>query len=366
MKNAPFNLLKLEGGLGALVGKYEARPDTGELHFSLAIPSRNWNWRWSSSASGSVRRYFIASATKLYVTALIMQLRHEGRLDLDASAACYLEPSIMAGIHLLRGVDSSRSITVRHLLSHTSGIADYFEQCRDDGISQYRECIRHDFGWSFDDVLRITKEQLTPRFVPGSPGKAFYSDTNYQLLGAIIESIEGVACEQALFRRIIQPLGLAQTFSFTNDIVTCYSEIAPMLFGKKPMTIPRAMASFRADGGMISTADDGITFLQAFMTGKLFPAHYLEEMQRIWNPVFPPLEYGVGLMRFLLPRYYTLFMKMPPMIGHSGASGALLYYVPKLDLYISGTVNQIRKRSLSYNLMVRLVMACNSYLNTEK
>ncbi len=75
------------------------------------------------------------------------------------------------------------------------------------------------------------------------------------------------------------------------------------------------------------------------------------------NPVFPPLEYGVGLMRFALPRYYTLFMQMPPMIGHSAASGALLYYVPKLDLFISGTMNQIKKRSLSCNLMVRLVMA---------
>ena len=45
------------------------------------------------------------------------------------------------------------------------------------------------------------------------------------------------------------------------------------------------------------------------------------------------------------------------MIGHSGASGAVLFYVPDLDLSISGTVNQIRKRSLSYNLMVRLVFA---------
>ena len=94
------------------------------------------------------------------------------------------------------------------------------------------------------------------------------------------------------------------------------------------------------------------------MTCRLFPAEYLDEIQLTWNPVFPPLEYGVGLMRFALPRYYTLFKKVPPMIGHSGASGAVLYYVPALDLYVSGTVNQIKKRSLSYNLMTRLVMSC--------
>jgi hypothetical protein len=63
-------------------------------------------------------------------------------------------------------------------------------------------------------------------------------------------------------------------------------------------------------------------------------------------------------MRFDLPRYYTLFARIQPMIGNSGASGAVLYYLPVLELYVSGTVNQIKQRSLSYNLLARLVMAC--------
>jgi hypothetical protein len=65
-------------------------------------------------------------------------------------------------------------------------------------------------------------------------------------------------------------------------------------------------------------------------------------------------------MRFALPRYYTMFRRVPPMVGHSGASGAVLFFVPELDLYVSGTVNQVKRRSLSYNVMVRLVMACQS------
>ena len=82
-------------------------------------------------------------------------------------------------------------------------------------------------------------------------------------------------------------------------------------------------------------------------------------MQGQWNAIFAPLQYGTGLMRFALPRYYTLFKAVPPMIGHSGASGAVLFYVPALDLYVSGTVNQIKKRSLSYNLLHSgFVMAC--------
>ena len=125
--------------------------------------------------------------------------------------------------------------------------------------------------------------------------------------------------------------------------------------------IPKAMASVRADGGIVSTAEDGLSFFQAFMTGKLFPRPYLEEMQQQWNRIFTPLQYGMGIMRFALPRYFSPLRPAPPMVGHSGASGAVLFYAPDVDLYVSGTVNQIKKRSLSYNLMVRLVFACQDF-----
>ncbi len=107
------------------------------------------------------------------------------------------------------------------------------------------------------------------------------------------------------------------------------------------------MASVRTDGGIVSTSRDGLRILQAFMTGELFLRAVLGEMQQHWNRIFKPLQYGVGLMRFDLPRYFTLFRKVPAMIGHSGASGAVLFYVPQLDLYVAGTINQIKKRSLS-------------------
>jgi CubicO group peptidase (beta-lactamase class C family) len=346
----------LEDRLAEVIGSYDRRPDTNSVQFALASPSRDWFWAWASP--GSPGQYFIASTTKLYVTAIVMQLRNEGRVDLDTPAAQYLDPSIMAGIHIYRGVDSSERITVRELLSHTSGIADYFEGRRKDGRSQIKDALAQDFTWSFDDVLRITKEQLKPRFAPSAPGKAFYSDTNFQILGTLIEAVTGGTFEEALETHIIGPLGLTGTYPFTHETLERYSNVAAILYGKKPVFIPKTMASVRADGGIVSTARDGITFLEGFISGTLFPQTYLEEMQRTWNRIFSPLEYGVGMMRFALPRYYSPFRSVPQMVGHSGASGAVLYYVPELDLYISGTVNQLKKRSLSYNLLVRLAFAC--------
>jgi len=353
---SPDSGFDLESRLSKILASYDARPDTNALQFALSSPGRSWSFEWGSP--GTPDQYFIASATKLYVSALIMQLRQEGLLELDTPAEVYLPPQVMAGIHVLRGVDASASITVRQLLSHTSGIADYFEQRQRDGSNQFKKALASDFAWSFEDVLRITRQQLSPRFPPGSPGKAFYSDTNYQLLGVLIEAITGDKYEVELQRRILQPLGLADTYPFTNDTLDRYDQVAAMLYVKKRLVIPQAMSSVRADGGIVSTARDGITFLQAFMSGALFPLPYLDEMQQHWNGIFMPLEYGIGIMRFALPRYFSPLKTIPPMVGHSGASGALLFWVPELDLYISGTVNQVKKRSLSYNLMTRLVMVC--------
>ncbi len=348
------SVTRLEARLAGIVQTYDARDDTAAVQFALAAPARGWAWR----SPGEPRPYFIASTTKLYVTALILQLRAEGHLGLDEPAARYLGAATMAGIHVLKGADSSQHITVRQLLAHTSGLADYFEQRRADGTTTIGRALEQDISWTFDDVLRITREELTPRFPPATAGKAFYSDTNYQLLGRIVEEIAGLSFEEALQQRILGPLDLRETYPFTAETLDRYNAIAPMLYGTKAVHIPNAMASVRADGGIVSTAEDGITFLRAFMAGRLFPAGYLNELCAEWRAIFPPISYGVGIMRFALPRIFTLFQKVPAMIGHSGASGAVLYYVPELDLYVSGIVNQIKKRSLSYNVMTRLVMAC--------
>ena len=260
----------LESRLTRLLEQYDARQDTNGVRFALAAPKHGWRWEWSSP--GSIEQYFIASTTKLYVTALVMQLRAAGQLDLEAPAARYLAPSVMTGIHVLRGVDAAGRITIRELLSHTSGIADYFEQRQRDGSTQIGKALQADFAWTFDDVLRITKEELTPRFAPSTPGKAFYSDTNYQLLGAIIEAVSGAqSYEEVLRQRILAPLALADTYPFTLGTLDRYDSVAAMLYGHQRVAIPRAMASVRADGGMVSTAGDGLTFLEAFMTGRLFP-----------------------------------------------------------------------------------------------
>lgn len=355
--------MELNARLTRIVQHYAANKYTPSLAIALSQPRSRAVWQ--AGAGPSSRNdarpmtgdspYFIASATKLYTSALIMQLRAEGRLDLEDKISKYLPAEKLRGIHLMEGVDRTGSITIRHLLAHTSGLADYFEQERADGRNITHQIVfEQDRGWTLDDVLEMNRTDLEPKFPPGTPHSAFYSDTNYQLLGAIIESICGATFAAILRDRIIRPLNLTRTYLFTATETELYDSIATMHYGTRPMRVPKAMASFGADGGIVSTANEGIVFLEAFMGGKLFPKEYLIQMTQ-WNRIFFPIEYGVGIMRFKTPRLFSPFREFPELIGHSGASGTVLYYAPELDLYISATVNQVQKRSVSYRFMMRVV-----------
>jgi D-alanyl-D-alanine carboxypeptidase len=341
------------GKLDPIVARYAAKPTTSALSFAIDQPATGFAWSHGDTA----RPYFAASTTKLYTTAVIMQLCHEHALTLDTRVADLLGEDVMRGLNVRDGHDHGPAITVRELLAHTSGIADYFEQKRPDGTTLLADMLRADIAWTFNDAIEAARV-LPSRFDPSTRGKAQYSDTNYQLLGRVIEVTTAGSYDQAIRRRVIEPLGLHDTWLFTPDTLDRYDEVAPLLYGRTPLHVPNAMASFGPDGGLVSTAADGLRFLRAFIDGELFPAGYLAEMTSNWNRIFSPLEsleYGIGIMRFALPRWYSPLAPAPAMIGHSGASGTVLFHVPLRDLYVSGTVNQVRNRSLPYRLMLRLV-----------
>lgn len=74
--------------------------------------------------------YFIASTTKLYTTASIFILRKEGLINLDDTLSKWFDKNFIKGLHVYKGVDYTESITIKHLLTHTSGLPDYFQQAK--------------------------------------------------------------------------------------------------------------------------------------------------------------------------------------------------------------------------------------------
>jgi CubicO group peptidase (beta-lactamase class C family) len=239
-------------------------------------------------------------------------------------------------------VDHGPALTIRHLLHQTSGLADYYESDLAADLKRGR-----DRSYSLNDVLRMTKA-LPPQAAPES-GKSYYSDTNYQLLGAVIEVATGQTYDQALQSRICEPLELKQTSVLQGSDMGF-----PVYHKDNRLNVSQILTSMASDGGIISTMDEMLIFLRAFMDGHLFKPENVVQMRQ-WNRLFFPLQYGYGLMRVKLPRWMTLFRATPELIGHSGSSGSFAFYAPEPDIYLIGTFNQTDAPRRPIGFMMRVL-----------
>lgn len=295
--------------------------------------------------------FFIASATKLLVTVIAARLRAQGVLDWDAPFTHYVPDVDVHALCVVDGADLTGDVTVRNLLAHTSGMADYFEGARPDGTTTFQRLLAQDFAWHLQDVLEWTRD-MPAAFAPGAPGRALYSDTGYQLLGAIIERITNMPFADAMRRHACEPLGLESTWCLDASTRDRYAEVTPFRVGASVPRIPLAMSSVGADGGVVSTLRDGQRLIRAFLAdGEALPPGVLAEITAEWRRIFRPLRYGTGVMRFRLPRWMAP-LGAPDFVGHSGASGTVIFGVAGTGTTIVLTTNQAERRDLPFRMMV--------------
>jgi D-alanyl-D-alanine carboxypeptidase len=317
---------------------------------SFAFKKDTLSWQGSSGNMTIDQPYFIASTTKLFTTAIILKLRAEGKLSIDDKISKYIDKTILSGLHIYKGKDYSQELTIKHLLSHTSGLADYFQGKGPSGKSLQNELTEgNDQFWTFEQAIERTKK-MTPLFAPATKGEANYSDANFQLLGKIIETITHKTYAESCREFIIQPVGLTKTYIYQE---TTDKTPKKLYYKTNELNIPKAMTSFGADGGMVSTSTDMLIFIEAFFRGKIFPSTYIEELQE-WNKIFFPMKSGIGIHLFKLPWLFNPTGAVPYFIGHSGLSGALAYYCPKENIFIVGTVNQVAHPDISFKTMIKI------------
>jgi CubicO group peptidase (beta-lactamase class C family) len=347
---------KLQAQLDAQIGK-------GDIyHVVAAVQSHDRSLDFSGAAGvadpmtgarmTADTPYFIASVTKMYTAAIVLQLHGEGRLDLDAPISQYLPASLTHAIHIYRGTDYSERIKVCQLVDQSSGLADY-EADRPRGGKSVLDELKagHDRFIDTAEALEIVRG-LSPRFPPGTPGKAHYSNANYRLLGAIIEAVTAKSMAANFEERICAPLGLRRTYLFDWSAPRPGETPATIYLKAAPANVPKYLSSNVSDGGLVSTAAECVIFLRAFFEGQLFDKALFERMMR-WNALFFPLRYGYGLMYFQLPRYFWP-RPLPEFIGHSGSTGSFAFTCPSRALYLAGTVDQIASPPKPFFLMIAL------------
>ena len=319
----------------------------------LAISRGDRAFEWSGAAGVERARdhramtadapIFLASVTKLYTATIVMMLAEEGALGLDEPMAKYLPKDLIRGIDVFGGRTYSDEITIRQLLSHRSGIPDYYDEKASDGKSLF-DLLREnpERTWTVDDAIARARE-LKPRFAPGA--RTSYSDTNYLLLGKVIEAVTGHPLHLVFESRIFGPLGLEHTWLIGGPKrgFAGFDEPADVFDGDLDITRIRYSPSYWADGGIVSTANDMIVFLRALNEGRLVRRKTLEQMHD-WRPWRFPMQYGLGTMLFRLPGLAAAAVGLPPLWGHSGSTGSFLYYSPADDLYVAGTIDQTESK----------------------
>jgi D-alanyl-D-alanine carboxypeptidase len=233
-------------------GKVVLARSYGQANVELSVPVRR----------GSV--FKLASVTKPFTAMAIMMLVEEGKISLDGRIAAYL-PNLPA---------QWGKVTVRQALSHTSGLADYFQSPR--------------WSWRWSWRQELTPEEFIeftsgtpPLFAPGEGIK--YGNTGYYLLGMVIEKVSGKPYGQFLAERIFQPLNMTSTRRDTRTGIVP-NRVEGYTF--KDGTLQNAEYTSEtwaySEGGVISTASDLAKWEAALITEKLVKRASLEQM---WTPV---------------------------------------------------------------------------------
>ena len=241
---------------------------------TLAVSSGNGNYDWAGAAGMASHKnaipmtsntpFFLASITKLFTATVIMKLYEKKELKLDDLMVNHLPNSLVNGIHIYKGIDYTNKITIKHLLSHTSGIADYFLDKNKKGTN-FIDIIRNEpkNPYTVDQTIAIARDELYPHFEPGK--KAKYSDTNFQLLGKIIEKVVGKKLHQVYQDYFFAPLKMKNAWlhSKSKPNKKATSEVAEFYFDDQVVSNNRPFESSWADGGLISTTSDSLIFLKA-------------------------------------------------------------------------------------------------------
>ncbi|MBP7283812.1 MAG: beta-lactamase family protein [Leptospiraceae bacterium] len=321
--------------------------DTLGLHIKSSAGGVEGN----SSKISLDQPFHIASVGKIFTTVLIFQQIESGKLSLNDSIKKILGEDIVKNLFVYDGIDHSEKVTIFHLLTHTSGVADYFESTEKNGKSVLDEITQNpDKFWTPVDLLDFTRNNQKALTIPG--GKFHYSDTGYILLGLVIEKITNKKFETVLLEKLFLPLGMKNSYMHlrSEPIDKSKLPVSTMMLGNKNVTDYKSISSDWAGGGIISTTEDLLLFHQALIAGKLISRDTYNSLMGV-NKFMDGIYYGVGLMTVRFGDMSFLMPKTPDLHGHSGLLSTLLFYSPEYDAYIIANMGSTEDVGDSFEMM---------------
>ncbi|MFE3790621.1 serine hydrolase domain-containing protein [Streptomyces goshikiensis] len=246
-------------------------------------------------------RFRIGSVTKTFSAVVLLQLVDEGKLKLDDPVNTYLP-----------GLLPDDRITVRHLLTHRSGLADYTNAMFEHTVPGF-EAVRNKV-FTYQELVALSLRE--PR--TAQPGASYsYSNTNFVVVGMLIEKATGRTVAKEYERRIIKPLKMKNT-SYVHPSTAIKGphahgylhpdEAGAPLVDSTEQTVSWAQSA----GAMISTTADLNTFMSGLLGGKLLSAGTMDAMTTVTpTDATNTRFYGLGLRRYDLSCGTSVY-------GHTG------------------------------------------------
>jgi CubicO group peptidase (beta-lactamase class C family) len=344
--------------------KKELKKDkVNNVFLSIYSPAKNFEWhaakgKFKDGREVSIQNpFYTASVGKTFTATAIGILVDEGKVQFEDPIAKYLPHNILNELHVFDEVDYSERINISHLLQHTSGLADYFGEPIDNSATMLESMMSEtDKFWKPEDIITYYKSNFKPLFAPGDGYN--YTDTEYVLLGMIIEEVSGKSFHEFITDHIIIPLELNHTYlNLRSEPILPTLTMAEIYSGELELSSFKSLSADWAGGAIVSTGKDLINFHQALREGKLVTTETYKAMQE-WVPEEKGMSYGYGLRKI---NFKELFFTLPKweVIGHSGLNGTSMYYCPDLDVYLASTLNQLEASKASVIFMVKVLMELN-------
>ncbi|CAL9646386.1 serine hydrolase domain-containing protein [Streptomyces sp. Tu 3180] len=251
-------------------------------------------------AISTADRFRIGSVTKTMTATVLLQLVDEGRLELDSPVGRHLP-----------GLLPDERVTVRHLLSHRSGLHDHTDEMFARTVPGFEAVRTRTF--TLRELVRLSLRH-PPTTRPG--GAHRYSNTNFVVAGMLIRKLTGHSLATEYRNRIIAPLGLRDTFyPHPRTAIPgrhARGHLTPDADGAALVDATEQTVSWaQSAGAVVSSARDVNTFLSALLAGRLTSAAGLARM-RHWVPSGTGQAYGLGLRRRDLSCGVSVY-------GHTGA-----------------------------------------------
>ncbi len=344
---------RLATALAALLDSaLAASPGLPGAMLRVEAPSLGFVWTKAVGASDRVganplrpeQTLRIASNTKTYVAAAILRLVEDGRLTLDAPIAGHIFPASVAKLKE-DGYDAAR-ITVRMLLQHTSGLADYATVAVGSanmalyGPFMERIVAEPSHRWTRAEQLALAVEHGAPY---GGPGEVYhYSDTGYILLGEILETVTGRPMQVAVRELLdFNGRGIRNTYFETLDSVpTGAPPRAHQYMDSLDTNGFDASVDLYGGGGLVSNLEDVARFYRGLVRGEAFTHRAtLDTMLTVSSQSLKegPGGYGMGIGRSDRGGVECF--------GHGGFWGTAARHCPAIDLTVTVAVTNTSARA---------------------